>query len=206
MLSEVKIRYKEKAEERIKEYFKCKHDFKYFISNYIYLELPGGNVKITPYEKQMELLRLVDEQHFVIVLKSRQIGISTINQAYVCWLMVFHENVVVGVVSKNGEAATKFSRFIAGFIDKLPKWMNPGFDKRNERSFILLNGSKCYNTPVDPKNPANCLRGEAITFLILDEAAFTQKLEDAWTSIVPALATSQKHAKAAGVPYGTMIL
>jgi len=206
MLSEVKIRYKEKAEERITEYFKCKRDFKYFISNYIYLELPGGNVKITPYEKQMELLRLVDEQHFVIVLKSRQIGISTINQAYVCWLMVFHENVVVGVVSKNGEAATKFSRFIAGFIDKLPKWMNPGFDKRNERSFILLNGSKCYNTPVDPKNPANCLRGEAITFLILDEAAFTQKLEDAWTSIVPALATSQKHAKAAGVPYGTMIL
>lgn len=206
MASKKREAFKKLTEDRLKEWIKCQKSFEYFISNYIYLELPGGDVKITPYDKQLELLRLVEDHHYAIVLKSRQIGISTITQAYVCWLTVFHKNVVVGVVSKNGDAATKFSRFIAGFIDKLPKWMNPGFDKRNERSFVLNNGSKCYNTPVDPKNPGNCLRGEAVTFLILDEAAFTQKLEDAWTSMVPALATSQKHAKAAGVPYGTIIL
>lgn len=201
-----KIEFQKRAGKRVKEWLKCQKSFEYFMRNYVFLELPGGDVKITPYEKQLELLRLIDEYHFAIVLKSRQIGISTITQIYVCWLCIFYKNVVVGVVSKNGDAATKFSRFIAGFIDKLPKWMNPGFNKRNERSFILNNGSRCYNTPVDPKNPSNCLRSEAITFLILDEAAFTQKLEEAWTSMVPSLATSQKHAKAAGVPYGTIIL
>ena len=206
MANKKKQDFKKLTEYRLREWMKCQKSFQYFIRNYIFLSLPGGDVKITPYEKQLELLQLVEDHHFAIVLKSRQIGISTITQAYVCWLVIFYKNAVVGVVSKNGDAATKFSRFIAGFIDKLPKWMNPGFDKRNERSFELLNGSKCYNTPVDPKNPGNCLRGEAITFLILDEAAFTQKLEEAWTSIVPALATSQKHAKAAGVPYGTIIL
>lgn len=206
MTKDVKVNFKKRTQGYVEEYFKCKNSFKYFISNYIFLELPGGDVKITPYEKQLELLKLVEEDHYVIVLKSRQIGISTIVQAYVCWLTVFFKNVSVGVVSKNGDAATKFSKFIINFICKLPKWMNPDFDKRNERSFILRNGSKCFNTPVDPKNPGNCLRGEAITFLILDEAAFTNKLEEAWTSIVPALATSQKHAKAAGVPYGTIIL
>lgn len=206
MIQDVKMKRKEKTERYLEEFFKCKNSFTYFIEKYIFLELPGGDVNIKMYNKQKELLHLVKEDHFVIVLKSRQIGISTIIQAYVCWLTVFYKNVSVGVVSKNGIASTKFSRFIIGFIDKLPSWMNPGFDKRNERSFILKNGSQCFNTPVDPKNPTNCLRGEAITFLILDEAAFTSKLEDAWTSMVPALATSQKHAKAAGVPYGTIIL
>lgn len=206
MLAEVKLKRQEKTEKHLEEYFKCKNDFMYFISKYILLELPGGDVHINPYEKQKELLNLLSEKHYVIVLKSRQIGISTIIQAYICWLVTFHDNVVVGVVSKNGEAATKFSRFIAGFIDKLPIWMRPKFDKRNERSFILKNGSKCYNTPVDPKMPTNCLRSESITFLVLDEAAFTNKLDDAWTSMVPTLATNQKNAKKAGVPYGTIIL
>jgi hypothetical protein len=194
------------TETYIQEYLKCKNDFNHYISNYILLELPGGDVKIKPYEKQLELIETINREHYVIVVKSRQIGISTIIQAYISWLVVFNDNVVCGIISKDGMAATKFSRFIASFIDKLPIWMRPKFDKRNERSFILKNGSKVFNTPVDPKNPTNCFRGESITFLVIDEAAFVQKIDIAWTGIVPALATNQKCAKENGVPYGTIIL
>jgi len=194
------------TETYIQEYLKCKNDFNHYISNYILLELPGGDVKIKPYDKQLELIKTINEEHYVIVVKSRQIGISTIIQAYISWLVVFHDNAVVGIISKDGPAATKFSRFIAGFIDKLPSWMRPKFEKRNERSFILKNGSKVYNSPIDPKNPLNCFRGESITFLVIDEAAFVQKLDDAWTGMVPALATNQKSAKENDVPFGTIIL
>jgi len=197
---------KDQIKKRIEEYIRCKNDFMYFISNYVYLELPGGNKKIKPYEKQRELLDLIDKDHFVIVLKSRQIGISTIIQSYVAWLTVFHDNVVVGIISKSGDAATKFSRFIMGFIDKLPPWLRPKFDKRNERSFILKNGSKVYNMPVDPKNPTNCFRSESITFLIIDETAFVPRISDAWEGIVSSLSTNQMHARNSGVPYGTILL
>lgn len=200
------IEIKNRIEYQVEEFLKCKNDFKYFILNYIMLANPGGDKLIKPYDKQFELLDLINQYHYAIVLKSRQIGISTIIQSYVTWLTVFHANVKVGVVSKNGDAATKFSRFIMSFIDKLPDWMRPKFDKRNERSFVLENGSSCTNTPVDPKIPENCLRSEAITFLVLDEAAFTQKLDAAWTSMVPTLSTNQMQARLAGVPYGTVIL
>jgi len=206
MLKDTKIKLKEKTEKHIEEYFKCKNSFEYHISKYILLELPGGDIYINPYDKQKELLQLVYQKHYVIVIKSRQIGISTIIQAYISWLVVFHENVVVGIVSKDGKESTDFARFIMGFIDKLPNWMQPKFTKRTERTFILKNGSKCYATPVDPKAPSKCLRGKSVTFLVLDEAAHTEKLDDAWTSMVPTLATNQKHAKMAGVPYGTIIL
>jgi len=206
MLTDVKEKFIKKTEKYIEEYLKCKKDFIYFISKYIYLELPGGDIKINPYDKQKELLNLIHQHHYTIVLKSRQIGISTIVQAYVCWLVIFHDNAVVGIVSKDGKESTDFARFIMGFIEKLPNWMQPKFTKRTERTFILKNGSKCYATPVDPKAPSKCLRGKSVTFLVIDEAAHTEKLDDAWTAMVPSLATNQKHAKRANVPYGTIIL
>lgn len=200
-------------EEHVKEYIRCSNDFDYFCSNYVLIELPGGDKLLKPYDKQSELADLIQREHYVVVLKSRQIGISTITQAYIAWLIVFHDNVVAGVVSKDGKEATDFARAIRGMVEKLPLWMKPpkglvgpGFAKRTEQSFILTNGSKVYASPVAPNAPDKTFRGKALTFLVIDEAAFIKFVEVAWTSMVSALSTSQMHARKAGIPYGTLVL
>ena len=203
-----------KKQKYLEEFLKCKKSFHYFCAKYILLELPGGDVKFDMYELQKTLIDILEDKKHAIVLKSRQVGISTTLQAYCTWLLVFFPNVVVGIVSKDGPEATTFARTISGMIDKLPTWIKPsggnsnqaGFAKRSEQSFILTNGSKCYAATVNPKAPGKTLRGKAITFLVIDEAAFIEHVDDAWTSMVPALSTNQKHAKKAGVPYGTIIL
>jgi len=203
-----------KKNKFLMEYMKCKSSFHYFCANYILLELPGGDVKFSMYELQKTLIDIIEDKHHAIVLKSRQVGISTSLQAYCAWLLIFFPNIVIGIVSKDGPEATTFARTISGMIDKLPKWLKPnggqknqtGFAKRSEQSFILTNGSKCFAATVNPKAPGKTLRGKAITFLIIDEAAFVDKVDEAWTSMVPALSTNQKHAKKACVPYGTIIL
>lgn len=201
------------AEEKVREFLKCKGDFDYFCNTYIYIELPGGDVLLHPYQKQKELCDLIQKHKNVLVLKSRQIGISTVLQAYCAWLTNFYDNVVIGIISKDGREATDFARSIRGMIEKLPSWMKPkkgasgpGFDKYTEQSFILTNGSKVFAATVNPKAPSKTLRGKAITFLIIDEAAFIEYVEDAWTSMVPALSTSQRHARRRGIPHGTVIL
>lgn len=201
------------VQEYLKEYLKCQQSFTYFCTHYIYLELPGGDQLIKPYKKQIELVDYIERERYVIVLKSRQIGISTVIQAYVAWLVVFYSNVVVGIISKDGAEATDFARVIRGMIEKLPVWVKPkggllgrGFAKRTERSFILTNGSKVYASPVPPNAPDKTLRGKAVTLLVIDEAAFVNHLDSAWTSLVPALSTSQKHATQFNIPYGTIVL
>ena len=201
------------AQDRVNKYLQCKNSFDYFCANYVLLELPGGDVFLNLYEKQSELIDKIQLEHYVLVLKSRQVGISTVIQAYCAWLLVFFKNVVIGIVSKDGPEATTFARTIADMIEKLPPWMRPkggqqglGFRKRSEQSFILTNGSKCYAATVNPKAPTKTLRGKAVTFLVIDEAAFIEKVEEAWTGMVPALSTNQKHARAVGVPYGTVVL
>jgi len=201
------------ADKYISEFLKCKADFHYFCRYYVFIEVPGKDVLLQPYRKQVELVNLIGEKHYVLVLKSRQIGISTIIQAYSCWLTVFFDNAVIGIISKDGKEATDFARAIRGMVEKLPDWMKPpkgplgmGFAKRTEQSFILTNGSKVYASPVNPNAPDKTLRGKAITFLVIDEAAFIGHVDTAWTSLVPALSTNQMMAKKAKVPYGTIVL
>lgn len=201
------------ADQYVTEYLKCKSDFDYFCRNYILIEVPGKDVHLKPYQKQVELINLIEQKHYVLVLKSRQIGISTIVQAYSAWLTNFFDNAVIGIISKDGKEATDFARAIRGMVEKLPTWMKPpkgplgiGFSKRTEQSFILTNGSKVFASPVNPNAPDKTLRGKALTFLVIDEAAFVHHIDTAWTSMVPALSTNQMQAKKAQVPYGTVVL
>jgi len=201
------------ADKYITEYLRCKSDFDYFCRRYILIEVPGKDIHLTPYRKQVELINLIEIKRYVLVLKSRQIGISTIIQAYSAWLTIFFDNAVIGIISKDGKEATDFARAIRGMVEKLPEWMKPprgplgrGFAKRTEQSFILTNGSKVFASPVNPNAPDKTLRGKAITFLVIDEAAFVHHIDTAWTSLVPALSTNQMQAKKANVPYGTVVL
>jgi len=201
------------ADKYVQEFLKCKGNFEYFCRTYILIELPGKDAHLIPYGKQVELVNLIEQKRYVLVLKSRQIGISTIVQAYSAWLTIFFDNAVIGIISKDGKEATDFARAIRGMIEKLPDWMKPpkgplgkGFAKRTEQSFILTNGSKVFASPVNPNAPGKTLRGKAITFLVIDEAAFVNYIDSAWTSMVPALSTNQMHARKAGVPYGTVVL
>ena len=153
------------AQWYVSEYLKCQSSFDYFCRHYVYLELPGGDVLFNPYAKQSELIELITKEHYVITLKSRQIGISTVIQAYSAWLAIFFDNAVVGIISKDGKEATDFSRTIRGMIEKLPDWLKPkkgtmgrGFNKKTEQSFILTNGSKVFSSPVAPNAPQKTLR------------------------------------------------
>ena len=208
-----KQQFQKMADKYISEYLRCKSDFDYCCRNYIKIELPGKDQLLNPYSKQSELIHTIEKDKYVLVLKSRQIGISTIIQAYSAWLAVFFDNAVIGIISKDFKEATDFARTIRGMVEKFPDWMKPpngvqgrGFAKRTEQSFILTNGSKIYASPVNPNAPDKTLRGKAITLLVIDEAAFIAHVDEAWTSMVPALSTNQMQSKKAGVPYGTIIL
>ena len=213
MKSKKPIQLKTLANKYVAEFLKCRASFDYFCKNYVYLELPGKDVLFAPYSKQVELIDTINRDKYVLVLKSRQIGISTVVQVYSAWLTIFYDNVVIGIISKDGAEATDFARVIRGIIEKLPDWMKPpggllgrGFAKRTERSFILTNGSKVYASPVNPNAPDKTLRGKAITFLVIDEAAFVHHISTAWTSMVPALSTNQMQAKKMDIPFGTVVL
>ena len=192
--------------KQIDEYFRCKRDCEYFITNYVMIPTPGGNQPFKLYDAQKDVLKTMVEDHYIVTLKSRQVGLSTLAQGIITWAVTFYENVVIGILSRSGDEASDFNRKITNMIDELPEWMRPEYEKRTEQTFILKNGCQCFSSGVNPANPSSVFRGKSLSILVIDECAFIQCIESAFTSCGPSLVKAQKSAKENGNPYATYII
>ena len=109
----------------VKEIMKCGKDPKYFLNNYGRISHPmHGLIPFRTYDFQADLLDDFNDYRFNIILKARQLGISTISAGYVVWLMLFHRDKNILVM------ATKFST-AANLVKKVKSIMKnvPGLDE-----------------------------------------------------------------------------
>ena len=75
------------------EYLKCAADPAHFMKKYCNIQHPQrGRVLFNLYPFQEKTLRLFRDNPYSIVLKSRQLGISTLAAGYSLWLMLFHKD------------------------------------------------------------------------------------------------------------------
>jgi len=182
-----------------------KHPIK-FIEENIYLPLAGGNVLMKLYDPQKKLVMDFFNHHNLILLKSRQIGMSTLCQALIAYLFTFHENCVVGILSRDGNESSDFCYKTQNMIDELPDDLRPIYNNKARQFFTLTNGCQLHTEAVSYANPGKVFRSKSITLLIVDEAAHVQKIDEAWTGIGSTLSKAQPDAEKAGVPYGTIVL
>ncbi len=99
--------YQPSKQEIVKEILKSGKDPVYFINNYCRISHPmKGLITFKTYPYQDDLLRDFNDYRFNVILKARQLGISTITAAYCVWMMFFHrdKNVLV-MATKFGTAS-----------------------------------------------------------------------------------------------------
>ena len=78
--------------ETLKEIVRCGKDPGYFIDNYVKISHPmKGLVPFKLYDFQDNLISDFNNNRFNVILKARQLGISTVTAAYICWMMNFHQ-------------------------------------------------------------------------------------------------------------------
>ncbi len=76
-----------------KEYVKCAGDPIYFMKKYCVIQHPiKGKIPFSLYDFQEKTIEDVIQHRFNIILKARQLGISTITAGYSLWLMTFHND------------------------------------------------------------------------------------------------------------------
>lgn len=167
------------TEEELLEYTKCKTDPLYFINNYFYIKnLDSGIIEqFKAYPKQNIVVQVFNLYHFVIVLKSRQTGLSTLGAGICTWGMIFFDNWGAGVISRRGRDAVQFGKKVKTALteisEKHPFLMQPVVTD-NVHFKELANGSTLTISTTNPEG----LRGDTINFLFIDEAAFAKNIED----------------------------
>jgi len=171
----------------IQEIIKCGKDPVYFINNYTKIAHPiEGLIPFKTYDFQSELLIDFNDYRFNIILKARQLGISTIVAAYVAWMMIFHRDKNILVMATKFGTATNLVKKVKHMIKNLPDWINIAeVTIDNRASFELSNGSQIKASSIS----GDAGRSEALSLLVVDEAAHIEGLDELWAGLYPALST-----------------
>ena len=173
--------------EVVKEIVKCGKDSSYFINNYARISHPlKGLIPFKTYPFQDDLLVDFNDYRFNVILKARQLGISTITAAYIVWLLLFYRDKNVLVIATKFQTAANLVKKVKNIMQNVPPWLRIADIKIDNRtSFVLTNGSevKAASTSGDAG------RSEALSLLVIDEAAHVEGLEELWTGLYPTLST-----------------
>lgn len=173
---------KEVAKEEI---LKCAADPIYFLKKYVYIQTSKGRGLFTPYQFQDKLLYLLNKHDRVIILKSRQLGITTLSAAYALWLMIFKKDQSILALAPTQEKAKNIVDKVRFAYSELPSWLKVSSLEDNKLSLVLSNGSKIKAA----SGASESARGYTANVLVLDEAAFIENADELWGSAQQTLAT-----------------
>ena len=177
--------------EQIDEIMKCGEDPVYFIKKYLYIQHPiKGRLPFELYPFQENCIEDFLSYKYNIVLKSRQLGLSTTTSAYCLWMAMFRRDAEILIMATKLEVAKNMVQKIRTTFKMLPAWMLNLLDltepeAESVKYLKFNNGSRITAIPTSP----DAGRSYAVSLLIIDECALIENLEELWTGLRPTLST-----------------
>lgn len=174
-------------QRQISEIIKCGKEPVHFFNRYVKIQHPKhGLIDFKTYAFQDDCTEQFNEHRFNIVLKSRQLGLSTLVAAYAVWMAVFYRDKNVLVIATKLAVAINFIRKVKTIVNNMPKWLLlPSVVENNKQSIIFSNGSQIKAVPTSD----DAGRSEALSLLIIDEAAFVKNFDEVWRGLYSTLST-----------------
>lgn len=164
----------------------------FFFSLFCYVIHPiRGKVRFELYPYQKAVLYQFVKERFNIILKFRQAGITELISMFCLWLCMYHPNKKVNIISIKDTTAKKVLKKIKYMYKNLPWYLQtpiingrPG-EFGNASSMEFNNGSLIESIPTSPEAG----RSEALTLLVIDEAAMVKWASSIWAAALPTLST-----------------
>jgi hypothetical protein len=103
------------------EFIKCAKDPVYFMKKYYMIQNPKqGRIKFSLYPFQEVVLNHMQGEDYLIINKSRQLGISTLCSAFSLWTMLFQKDKNVLCIATKQETAKNMVTKVRFAYDNLP--------------------------------------------------------------------------------------
>jgi len=172
-----------------KEYQKCATDPVHFMRKYCYIQHPTkGKILFNLFPFQEKCIGEFATHDYNIILKSRQLGISTLSAGISLWHMIFQDDFNCLVIATKQDVAKNLVTKVRTMHQYLPSWLKNRSIEDNKLSLRFANGSQIKAV----SSGGDAGRSEALSLLIIDEAAFVDRIDDIWASSQQTLATGGK--------------
>jgi hypothetical protein len=174
---------RQSKEELIRELLSYKNDYVSFIEKFGRIR-SFGLKPFKLFDFQKELVSNLQNFDFNIILKARQVGISTTVGAYLGTFIMFNPERDIVIIAINEDVAKELILKVKTFLTNLPKAIRPEIvNPKNKESVILNNGSRIMAMTSTSKSG----RSFTSSFLVIDECAFVDKIEDLYTAAYPSI-------------------
>lgn len=188
----VEINNNELQVQRLREIIRYRKDPVAFLKEQCQIKHPRkGVIPFTLFPAQETCVKDFMDYRFNIVLKSRQLGITTVVAGFCCWRMIFFPHQEIRVVATKNETAQISIEMANTMIDNVAPWILAilGSTRANERKHTveLLNGSRMSAFGQSRGSNPDTGVGRALSLLVVDEAALIPNMTDIWTSVYPTL-------------------
>jgi hypothetical protein len=172
---------------QVSEIVKCGKDPIYFFNSYLKIQHPvRGLIKFDTFDFQDDCVESFVDNRFNIVLKSRQLGMSTLAAAYAVWLALFQRDKNILIIATKLSVAQNFITKVKTMIRSLPSWLVlPEIVTNNKQLLEFSHGSSIKAIPTSD----DAGRSEALSLLIIDEAAFVRNFDELWMGLYPTIST-----------------
>tara|TARA_R110000868_G_scaffold354932_3_gene616181 strand:- start:4051 stop:5631 length:1581 start_codon:yes stop_codon:yes gene_type:complete len=168
------------------EYKKCATSPAYFMKKYCVIQHPTrGKIPFHLYPYQEDAIDKFNEFDRNIILKSRQLGISTLIAGYSLWMILFNNDKNILVVAIDQLTSKNLVTKVRVMYENLPSWLRLKSAEDNKLSLRLINGSQIKAV----SSTGTSGRSEALSLVIIDEAAFVDSAEELWASLQQTLST-----------------
>jgi len=177
----------EQIKEVIKQqYIQCATDPAYFMKKYCMIQHPiKGKIPFDLYPFQEKTVSEFQSERMNVILKARQLGISTLTAGYALWMMTFHKDKNILVIATKQDVAKNLVTKVRVMHANLPSWLKQPCVEDNKLNLRYMNGSQIKAVSSGPE----AARSEALSLLILDEAAFIDRIDQIWTASQATLTT-----------------
>lgn len=158
----------------------------WFMRKYVKIQHPlKGTIPFDLFPFQETTLKTFFDNRYVLILKSRQMGITTLVAGYVLWLMIFNKDKNVLIISTKQEVSKEIITKVRFANEHLPTFLKVKEVTNNQLSLRLSNGSMVQAASTSKDSG----RSKSLSILVLDEAAFIDNAEEIWTSAYNTLST-----------------
>ncbi len=180
-------------------------DRKKFINDLVKIEdrdKSGIVIDFNLWEAQEDVLKLLENNRFVVILKARQLGLTWESIAYAICGLIFKSGFSVNTISQTEENSKEMVRRVDFILRHLPNWLiideNAEEEEKKENITGLTFKSHSLKVVINRNNgeksvfkgftsSASSAHGFTANIIILDEWARHPEAEDIWEAAYPTI-------------------
>ncbi len=175
--------------QKIDECASVWRSFLYFLDRWVHIEDKENHrpMKLTLWPSQREIIPSMINSLLLILLKTRQVGLTWLAAAYVLWMAMRSPLFLAVIISASEDHAIEFLNRVYFIMDRLPKWMVPPIKSRTKMQVEFAHNGGSVATIKSMPTIEMGAESKTPNILIIDEAHTIRTVKDIFNASFPGI-------------------